>query len=147
MTRFQNDPQIIQWKIHLDSPVDKVYLALTSNQHQQNYWAETVIQKEDLIEFHFHHDIKTSGYIIEQINHKKFVVSYFGWKVSFTLNKDTMGGTDFRLCCEGVEQPDREEIIAGWVSWLMAFKAYVDFGVDLRNHDPKRCWFNGYCDN
>ncbi len=38
----------------------------------------------------------------------------------------------------GVPEEDRTEVIAGWVSVLMALKAAVDFSVDLRNHDPVR---------
>jgi hypothetical protein len=30
------------------------------------------------------------------------------------------------------------EVIAGWASVLLALKAAVDFGADLRNHDPQR---------
>jgi len=41
----------------------------------------------------------------------------------------------------------RREMIPGWVSVLMAMKAAVDFGVDLRNHDPKRSWQQGFADN
>jgi len=29
----------------------------------------------------------------------------------------------------------------------MALKASVDFGVDQRNHDPKRTWDEGYLEN
>jgi hypothetical protein len=30
---------------------------------------------------------------------------------------------------------------------IMALKAAVDFGVDLRAHDPERTWENGYVNN
>jgi hypothetical protein len=46
-----------------------------------------------------------------------------------------------------VKEEDKRQIAAGWVSWLMAMKAAVDFGVDLRNHDAERTWFDGYADN
>ena len=36
---------------------------------------------------------------------------------------------------------------AGWVSVLMAMKAALDYGVDLRNHDIERTWMKGYADN
>jgi hypothetical protein len=35
---------------------------------------------------------------------------------------------------------------AGWASVLLALKAAVDFGVDLRHHDPERTWDQGYGD-
>jgi hypothetical protein len=47
------------------------------------------------------------------------------------------------------EIPDEwhAEVNAGWVSVLMALKAAADFRVDLRNHDTRRTWSQGYCDN
>jgi len=47
----------------------------------------------------------------------------------------------------GVLEGDRAEVSAGWVSVLMAFKAAVDFNVDLRNHDARRTWEEGYAEN
>ncbi|MGH9769506.1 MAG: hypothetical protein ACREAB_18940 [Blastocatellia bacterium] len=48
---------------------------------------------------------------------------------------------------EGAKASDRIEVIAGWVSVLMALKAAVDFGIDLRNHDPQRTWDEGFVEN
>jgi len=39
------------------------------------------------------------------------------------------------------------EPCAGRVSVLLALKAAVDHGVDLRNHDRERTWVQGYADN
>ena len=39
------------------------------------------------------------------------------------------------------------KVIAGWVSVLLTLKAAIDFDVDIRNHDPKRTWDQGYADN
>ena len=41
----------------------------------------------------------------------------------------------------------RSEVTAGWVSVLLAMKAAVDYGVDLRNHDETRTWSSGFADN
>jgi hypothetical protein len=46
-----------------------------------------------------------------------------------------------------VPAEDRAEVVAGWVSGLLALKAAVDFGVDLRNHDPQRTWDAGFAEN
>jgi len=51
------------------------------------------------------------------------------------------------LTDQGVPPENRTEVIAGWVSVLMALKASVDFGIDLRNHDPNRTWDEGYAEN
>jgi len=47
----------------------------------------------------------------------------------------------------GVPTEHRTEVMAGWVSVLMSLKAAVDFGIDLRMHDPERHWDNGYVEN
>ncbi len=47
----------------------------------------------------------------------------------------------------GVPSEYRVEVIAGWVSVLMAHKAAVNFGVDLRNHNDARAWEQGYANN
>jgi hypothetical protein len=60
---------------------------------------------------------------------------------------DGAGGTDLTLVDVGVPAADRAEVVAGWVSVLLALKATVDFGVDLRNHDPQRTWDTGYAEN
>jgi hypothetical protein len=75
-------------------------------------------------------------------------VEYFGGSVATVeVTDDGAGGTDLTLTDRGVPHQDRAEVIAGWVSVLMALKGAVDFGVDLRNHDPQRTWDQGYAEN
>jgi hypothetical protein len=59
------------------------------------------------------------------------------------LQPDGARGTDLTLVADG----DDAETRAGWVSVLLALKAASDFGVDVRNHDARRTWSQGYCDN
>ncbi len=78
----------------------------------------------------------------------QFTVSYYGNSIAaFILEEDGFGGTDLTLTDTGVPPEDRMEVCAGWVSVLMALKAAVDFGVDLRGHDPERSWDQGYVEN
>jgi hypothetical protein len=75
-------------------------------------------------------------------------VLYYGDSIAaFELEEDSQGGTDLTLTDSGVPARHRIEVIAGWVSVLMALKAAVDFGVDLRSHDTERLWDNGYVEN
>jgi hypothetical protein len=79
---------------------------------------------------------------------RTFKVEYYGGSITtFELSPDGSGGTDLRLTDQGVPAEDRTEVIAGWVSVLMALKASVDFGIDLRNHDPRRTWDDGFVEN
>ena len=73
---------------------------------------------------------------------------YYGSSIAtFALEEDGQGGTDLTLTDSGVPAQQRTEVIAGWVSVLMALKAAVDFGVDLRAHDADRHWDSGYVEN
>ncbi len=40
-----------------------------------------------------------------------------------------------------------DEELPGWISVLLALKAAADFSIDIRNHDARRTWDQGYCDN
>lgn len=145
--QFQPEPGVIQWKLHFCSSPNKVYQALSTNKGRRGYWAESAEEKEGKIHYVFLNGIEDTGDILERIPDKRFSVMYFGWKTTFTLVPDGEGGTDMEMKTEGVPESEKVEINAGWVSWLMAMKAYVDFGVDLRNHDKRRTWFNQYADN
>ncbi len=72
---------------------------------------------------------------------------YLGTDVTFGLKPDGMGGTDMTLLVRKVPPDQKVELIAGWVNWLMTMKAAVDHGIDLRNHDSKRTWKQGYVEN
>ena len=144
---FQSEFETIKWKLHFSSPPEKVYEALSTNEGRKGYWAESAEEVDGKINSIFLNNIQDSGKILEKIPNKLFSVMYFGWKVTFNLSPDSSGGTDMEMISENVPENIKTEIIAGWVSWLMAMKASVDFGVDLRNHDEKRTWFSGYVDN
>ena len=66
---------------------------------------------------------------------------------TFELADDGRGGTDLTLTDAGVSAEDRTEVIAGWISVLLALKAAVDFDIDLRNHDLNRTWDQGFVEN
>ncbi|HXQ36543.1 MAG TPA: SRPBCC domain-containing protein, partial [Anaerolineales bacterium] len=88
------------------------------------------------------------GRILEEVRPRRYKVEYYGGSVTtFELESDDAGGTDLTLTDEGVPQEDRTEVIAGWVSVLMALKASLDFDIDLRNHDLNRTWDEGYVEN
>jgi len=145
---FQSDPDIIHWKLHLKSSPQAVYQKLSTNDGRASFWAESAIEKDGTVHFVFPNQAEWKGEILEKVPSYKFKVEYYGGSITtFELKSDGVGGTDLILTDQGVPTEDRTEVIAGWVSVLMALKASVDFGVDLRNHDPKRTWDNGYSEN
>lgn len=146
--QFQTHPKKIIWKIHFKSNPQHVYQFINTDVGREKWWAETAQEQGGFIEFIFFNNFKWTGKITSRLKNKKFAVNYFGSIVTFNLKKDSKQGTDLTLWHSiPLNDPDRIETAAGWVSVLLAMKAAVDFGVDLRNHEAKRSWIKGYCDN
>jgi uncharacterized protein YndB with AHSA1/START domain len=145
---FQSDASIIHWKLHLKSSPQVVYEKLSTDEGRASFWAESAVEHNGMIHFVFSNQSEWKGRILENEPPHRFQVEYYGGSITtFELHPDGSGGTDLTLTDQGVPAEDRAEVIAGWVSVLMALKASVDYSVDLRNHDPKRTWDDGYAEN
>lgn len=145
---FQTDPDIIHWKLHLKSSLQTVYQILATDEGRASFWAESVIEHDGFIHFVFPNQAEWKGKILENDPPHKFKIEYYGGSITtFELSPDGNGGTELTLTDQGVPAEDRTEVIAGWVSVLMALKASADYGVDLRTHNPERTWDNGYVEN
>jgi len=145
---FRDHDSPIQWSLHLQSAPGKVYRMLASDEGRARFWAESAVEQDGHIHFLFPNGQSWQGEILAQRPPHFFRVVYLGGSiVTFALETDGASGTDLTLTDEGVPDEYRCEVIAGWVSVLMALKAAADFGVDLRNHDPRRTWEQGFADN
>src|SRR5574341_256291 len=145
---FQSDPALIRWRLHLRSSPSRVYNMVATDEGRARFWAEAAIETNGMIHFRFPNGQEWRGRILERHPTHRFQVEYFGHSVTtFELRDDGAGGTDLTLTDAGVPAGDRTEVIAGWVSVLLALKAAVDFGVDLRNHDLNRTWDQGFVEN
>jgi len=144
---FQSKLGEIFWKLHFNSSREKVYEALTTDQGRARFWAESTSENNDEISFNILNYASYTGRVLHRKSPSEFSVEYFGTIVSFQLKEDACGGTDLILSATQVDESFRMEMVAGWVSVLMAMKAAVDHGVDLRNHDEQRTWSKGYVDN
>ena len=143
-----HDPQALVWRLHLSSSPSAVYQMLATDEGRSKFWAESAAESDGALEFIFPNRQRWYGRLIEQAATRRFSVEYVGGSVAtFRLEGDGRGGTDLTLTDEGVPEADRAEVQAGWVSVLLALKAAVDFGVDLRNHDAERTWDDGFVDN
>lgn len=115
---------------------------------RRRFWAESADERDSAVEFRFSTGAGWRGRVLEQVPPRRYAVEYFGGsRVTFALADDGSGGTDLTLTESGVDSEEWPENHAGWVSVLLALKAAVDFGVDLRNHDPERSWETGFVDN
>ena len=145
---FQDKPDVIEWRLHLKSSPAKVYEMLSSDVGRARFWAESALEADGVIQFRFPGGQLWDAKILENNPPHRFSLEYYGGSVTlFVLADDGKGGTDLWLEDRGVISEDRTEVIAGWVSVLMALKAAVDFDVDLRNHDVTRIWQQGYVEN
>jgi len=145
---FQGDPAFIRWRLHLRSPPSRVYDMVARDEGRARFWAEAAIETNGIIQFRFPNGQAWRGRILERHPPHRFRVEYFGHSVTtFELADDGRGGTDLTLTDAGVSAEDRTEVIAGWISVLLALKAAVDFDIDLRNHDLNRTWDQGFVEN
>lgn len=143
---FQSDPERIVWRIHLESPPDAVYEALDSDAGRASFWAESAVEHDGVISFEFINGVNYQGRVVGRKAPHRWSVDYFGSIAEFVLKSDGRGGTDLTLINTGVAAADRVEVTAGWLNVLFPLKAAIDFGIDLRTHDPTRTWQEGFVD-
>lgn len=144
---FQAEKGTIRWKLHFNSQPEKVFAALATDEGRSHFWAESAVENNGTITFHILNYEPYTGRVLNNTPKSQFTVEYFGTIADFTLEEDNNGGTDLTLVATNVDESFRMEMTAGWISVLMAMKAYVDHGVNLRNHDMNRTWSDGYADN
>ncbi|MEX2143971.1 MAG: SRPBCC domain-containing protein [Anaerolineales bacterium] len=138
----------IQWKLHLKSSPERVFERLSTDEGRAKFWAESAEEHDGFVHFVFPGQVEWKGRILAKEYPHRFSVEYYGHSTAtFELRSDGSHGTELTLTDQGVPLQDRTQVIAGWVSVLMALKASIDFGFDLRNHDPQRTWHQGYVEN
>ena len=138
----------ITWRVHLRAAPETVFAALDSPEGRRRFWAESAEEvAPGEIEFCFRSGESWRGRVLERVPPRRLALTYFGGSVAtFDLEPDGAGGTELRLTERGVPAEAWADNHAGWVSVLLALKGAVDFGVDLRNGDPRRSWAAGYVD-
>lgn len=135
----------IDWRIHLASPPWKVWRAWTTDAGRERFWAEASGAAEGGFDLAFVNGEALRVEVVEAQADRRLVFRYFGGStVTVELAPDGAGGCDLRLREEGAPDPLANR--AGWVSVLLACKAAVDFGIDLRSRDPARSWDAGFVD-
>jgi uncharacterized protein YndB with AHSA1/START domain len=144
----KNVPDPIRWRVRLAASPESAFDMLATADGRARFWAESAREIDGEIHFEFPNGMTWRGEIVASERPRRFQVRYFGGSLTtFELAGDGRGGTDLTLTDQGVPADDASETLAGWVSVLLALKAAVDHGVDLRNHDPERTWDQGYADN
>jgi uncharacterized protein YndB with AHSA1/START domain len=136
----------IVWRLALAAPPDRVFQAWLTPADHQRFWCE---RSEAL---------PTGGYRLEFIDGtielcaveelqapSQITFRYFHSRVDIRLARRN-DKTDLTLVAHDVALHEWNDVHAGWLNVLLPFKAWVDFGIDLRNNDPRRTWSQRYVD-
>jgi uncharacterized protein YndB with AHSA1/START domain len=136
----------IRWRMHIAASPERVFAALDSDDGRASFWAESAVETDGHIEFRFINDYACRSKVLERRPPHLFAIDYMGSPVRFELSSDGLGGTDLLLSHDGVDPDEWNEVHAGWLNVLFPLKAWLMYGADLRNHDPRRSWDDGYAD-
>ena len=136
----------IRWRMHIPVPVDRVFAALSTDEGRASFWATSARERNGVIRFEFANGVEHHATVIERAAPRRFSLQYFQGVASFELTPVSSEATDLLLVHTGVAPEEWSEVHAGWLNVLFPLKAMLAFGVDLRNHDPKRTWDQGYAD-
>ena len=141
------DSREIVLRVHFASAPDEVYRFLATDAGRAAFWAESAVETEGVIEFHFSNGMRLRSDVLAAEPPDTFSVTYFsGTRVLFSLSPASGGGTDLTLTETGVGESWYADQRAGWVTVLLTLKAAVDFSIDLRNPHPELDWAHGYVD-
>jgi uncharacterized protein YndB with AHSA1/START domain len=138
-------PEIV-WRLHLTAAPERVFAAWLSSSDHERFWCErSTVLPDGSFRQHFI-DGTVACCAIEEVKEPDYIrLRYFDRRVDIRLERQSIG-TDLTLIALGVEPDEWNDVHAGWLNVLLPFKAWVDFAVDLRNHDPLRTWAQRYVD-
>jgi hypothetical protein len=136
----------IRWKLHLGSPPEVVFTYLATDDGRQKFWVERSTSRGPDLEFIFSNGLRCNAKVLLSEAPRAISFLYFDTVAEFRLESDGSQGTDLTLTNAGVHESEWNEVNAGWLNVLLPLKAAVDFGIDLRNHDPGRTWEQRFVD-
>ena len=136
----------IRWRMHIAVDPVRVFAALDSDEGRAAFWAEAATENDGHIDFKFINGYEYQSRVLRRESPNLFEIEYFGGVARFELEPDGVGGTELLLTHENMGNDGWNEVHAGWLNVLFPLKAWLLHSVDLRNHDPKRSWNQGYAD-
>ena len=139
------DTPPIVWRLHLSSAVERVYSAWADTAQHPRFWCERSEATATGFRLEFIDGTVEACELLESEPNRRLLFRYFGCPVEITLAA-AEGGTDLTLRTTGATGDEWADVHAGWLNVLLPFKAFVDHGIDLRNHDPRRTWREGVVD-
>lgn len=143
---FHQVGETIVWRMHFVSAPERVFAALSTDEGRERFWVESSRQSGSEIAMRFVNGYECVTRVLESTSPSLLRLSYLGGTSCFELKSDGKGGSDLTLSHDSSSLEYWHEEHAGWLNVLFPLKAWVDHGIDLRNHDPGRTWDEGYAD-
>ena len=135
----------VSWRILCPADIEDVFDLLATDSGRCRFWCETSRTNGRNVIMTFPNGEESEVELISVERPSSIAMLYFGARTRFELSHID-GGCVVKLEAE-VPQIEFDEVNAGWVSVLMNLKAAAGFGIDLRNHNARFCWANGFADN
>lgn len=135
----------IVWRLRLSAPPERVFSAWLTPEDHVRFWSERSEDDPQGFRLQFIDGTVALCKVTERVSPSHIRIEYFGAQVDIALER-LEAGTDLTLTARNVPSDEWQDVFAGWLNVLLPFKAWVDFGVDIRSHDPERTWREGYVD-
>lgn len=136
----------VSWKVFIQAPPSMVFRYLSEDSLREKFWAEKSQSNGDCFELDFPNGVHTVCRVIDQLEWIRLKIEYFNSIVLFELSPRQLG-TELKVTNTQIPVGEFPDFLAGWVSVLLSLKAAIQFNIDLRNHDPEKCWDQGFVDN
>ena len=135
----------IIWRLRLAAAPGRVFEAWLNPADHVRFWCERSERGPSGFRLHFIDGTAEECSLEDATAPSQIVFRYFASRVEIRI-EHCDGGTDLTLTASEVPADEWHDVHAGWLNVLLPFKAWVDFGIDLRHHDPRRTWRSRYVD-
>lgn len=148
MSHSSENGGIVVWRLRTASDPEKIFHLLATAEGRESFWAESAREVRGRVLFEFPNGASLDAEILAAEPNRLFALRYFGSsRAEFRIEPGGRGGSLVTLHESGLAAHDLAANLPGWVSVLLNLKAVADFGADLRNHDPRYTWDDGFVDN
>lgn len=151
---FSYDWTQFKQRIFVRARREKVYQAWTDEKVITEWFTEKAVivpRKGGRLFFEWEGGDKLETTVIYARRPTRFVFPFGGKKVEVAVSfSGVKGGTIVELHQYNMSRSPKSKAMMhtgcreGWAFFLTNLKAYLEHGIDLRGHDPKRCYVQGY---
>lgn len=153
-TKISYDWSQFKLRIFINKPVSKVFNAWTDDRIVSRWFTEKTIiepRKNGRIYFEWLAGDKMDDKIISISKNRRFTFPFgrHGERVAVSFKKDGRG-TICELRQFNMKTTPKARwtmhrgCIQGWTFFLANLKSYLEYGIDLRSHDPARSYKQDY---